>query len=90
MRTNTREGEGPQGQFTNRLFLVDTPGATDIHPFSTSDLERSGIAGHPANGVDWQVVVQNQLNAFFAYPENQVHLPPRCHRPSHVDGLGAP
>jgi hypothetical protein len=50
------EGQKADGQFSNRLYLVDTAGASDIHPNSSSDLERSAITGHPVGGADWRAI----------------------------------
>ncbi|MBK9236585.1 MAG: esterase-like activity of phytase family protein [Rhodoferax sp.] len=49
------QGAGPDGKVFNRLMLVDTSGATDIaaaafNP-SSSDLEKSSMAGVAVNGV---------------------------------------
>ena len=51
------EGKDGNGQLFNRLYLVDTAGATDIHPYGGGDLERSAIAEHPVGKADWRAVV---------------------------------
>ncbi|WP_139556521.1 esterase-like activity of phytase family protein [Methylotetracoccus oryzae] len=50
------EGRKADGHFANRLFLVDTAGASDIHANSGGDLERSAISGHPVGAADWRTI----------------------------------
>ena len=50
------EGKRADGHFTNRLFLVDMSGASDIHSNAGSDLERSAITGHPVGAADWHAI----------------------------------
>lgn len=50
------QGRGSGDDYFHRLFVVDAVGATDIHAFQTSDLERSSILGFPVDQADWKTV----------------------------------
>jgi hypothetical protein len=54
------QGAGPSGKVFNRLMLVELAGATDIsaaaYNVSTSDLEKSSMAGAAVNGAAWSSV----------------------------------
>ena len=54
------QGAAPSGKVFNKLMLVDLNAATDIsaasYNASTSDLEKSSMAGAAVNGADWAQV----------------------------------
>ena len=55
------QGTAPSGKVANRLMLVQVGSATDIsavaHNPTTSDLEKSSMAGAAVNGANWASVV---------------------------------
>jgi hypothetical protein len=55
------QGEGADGAVFNKLMLVDIAGASDISAEAfkptTSELEKSSMAGAVVNGADWSTVV---------------------------------
>jgi hypothetical protein len=55
------QGAAPSGKVFNKLMLVEIAGATDIagaaYNVTTSDLEKSSMAGAAVNGADWKSVV---------------------------------
>jgi hypothetical protein len=55
------QGAGTDGKVFNQLMLVEIASATDINAAAynptTSDLEKSGMAGAAVNGADWSKVV---------------------------------
>ena len=55
------QGTAPSGKVANRLMLVQVGSATDIsaaaHNPTTSDLEKSSMAGAAVNGANWASIV---------------------------------
>jgi hypothetical protein len=55
------QGAAPSGKVFNKLMLVEIASATDIagaaYNVTTSDLEKSSMAGAAVNGADWKSVV---------------------------------